>query len=304
MIPQIDSILYVSVDNFRQIQQTENSVVMDVRISDAFEEIHIAGAVNHCIYEIVFLEEVGKTVADKGSAIVVYGESAAFKAAEVAYGRLKEAGYTNVTVLSGGLQAWIEAGGAVDQGADVKPGLDLSGRYEISRGKSTMRWIGRNLTNQHEGKIAIKSGWLAVNQSLCPVGGELILDMTKITCDDIADPSMNKVLIGHLSNDDFFKVDVFPEAGFTITEATAISDATPGSPNFEVSGDLTLRGVTRTATFPAMVNPVTGGIAFQAQFNVNRVEHGAIYGSGSLFERLGMHLVNDLVNIQITALFS
>jgi hypothetical protein len=52
-----------------------------------------------------------------------------------------------------------------------------------------------------------------------------------------------------------------------------------------------------------MINPVPDGISFQAQLDVNRVNFGAVYGSGSLFERLGMHLVNDLVAIDLTLIF-
>ncbi len=304
MIPPVDSIRYISCANLHQLRREGGVTLIDVRVSDAFAEAHMAGAMNHCIYEVVFLDEVSKAISDKSTPIVVYGESARFKAAEVAYGRLADAGYSDVSVLSGGLQGWKEEGHPVEATAEVEAQLEVSGRYELDVDKSILRWTGRNLTNQHDGRIALKAGWIAVNESYGPIGGELVLDMHHITCDDIADPEMNKMLINHLSHDDFFKVDTYPEASFKIIESIPIPDATPGQPNFEISGDMTLRGVTKPVRFSAMLSQVTGGdLSFQAQFNVNRVDYGAVYGSGSLFERLGMHLVNDLVNIQITAIF-
>ena len=37
----------------------------------------------------------------------------------------------------------------------------------------------------------------------------------------------------------------------------------------------------------------------EANFDIDRTRWNIVYGSGKFFEKLGMHLVNDLVSIQL-----
>ena len=57
---------------------------------------------------------------------------------------------------------------------------------------------------------------------------------------------------------------------------------------------------------PGAVVPIQTGkgnaIALQANFDIDRTRWGVNYGSGKLYERLGMHLVNDLVTLQVHVL--
>ncbi len=302
MIPDKDALSYMSVHQFRQLRHDSGHALLDVRTGEAFAEGHVPDALNLCVYESAFTDKVSEAVPARDTRIIVYGESKSYKAAEVALGRLKAAGYTDVQVLEGGLHAWELDGGRVEKSREKTPRLS-AGRMELVADKSHVRWTGRNLTNQHHGEVAIKSGWLELNGNGAPMAGELVVDMTRISCADLADKEMNKGLIAHLNSADFFKVGEHPEAGFRLTGETAILGSSPGRPNYEVTGRMTVRGVTREVEFPAMLYPVEGGVSFQARLEVDRVAHGAVYGSGSLFERLGMHLVNDLVDIQVTAVF-
>lgn len=42
-----------------------------------------------------------------------------------------------------------------------------------------------------------------------------------------------------------------------------------------------------------------GKPAAQATFSLDRTHWGAIYGSARFFQRRGMHLVNDLIDLQL-----
>jgi hypothetical protein len=66
------------------------------------------------------------------------------------------------------------------------------------------------------------------------------------------------------------------------------------------TGTLTLRGVTNEVSFRARVAPHReGGLALQARFDLDRTRWGSLYGSGRFFARLGMHLVDDAVSLDV-----
>jgi polyisoprenoid-binding protein YceI len=78
----------------------------------------------------------------------------------------------------------------------------------------------------------------------------------------------------HLRSADFFDVEKFPTFTFTSTSVTPKSAKT-----FEVTGDITLRGVTKRITIPAtylgLVQAPRGEkIGFEATFTLNRKDFG------------------------------
>ncbi len=108
------------------------------------------------------------------------------------------------------------------------------------------------------------------------------------------------MLIAHLMSHDFFDVELYPEARFVITATERVADATPGAPNLAVSGELTLKGVSRALEFVASTGITTEGkAAAQAAFAIDRTQWNVLYGSGKYFRHLAGHLVNDLIEIQI-----
>jgi rhodanese-related sulfurtransferase/polyisoprenoid-binding protein YceI len=302
IIPRPSAITYTSLKESRDLI-AGGVPVIDVRIPEAFRESHIAGAENVCVYETAFGSKFQDRFPDFETKVIIYGESGQFHAAEMASGRLKEMGYFRVSVLEGGLESWQRAGFDLESGEEQVPLSLPRGKLSLSLDKSTLRWTGRNLTNQHRGKIALKSGFLEIHRKGSITAGTVVVDMEGISCGDIEDKGMNKVLIEHLGSIDFFDVETYPEASFKLLQAERLVGGTPGQPNYRIYGEMNVRGITRVLEFKAMVYPVPDGISFQGQVELNRVNYGAVYGSGSLFERLGMHLVNDFVAIDLTLIF-
>ena len=73
-----------------------------------------------------------------------------------------------------------------------------------------------------------------------------------------------------------------------------------GIPNYWVKGSFTLRGVTRPLEFPLVIAADDAGrLTGQAQIELDRTEFGSIYGSGKFFRFLGMHVVNDHVQLHL-----
>lgn len=275
-------------------------IFIDVRVADAFIEKHITGAKNLCVYEIEFINQVNALPDVKDALLIVYGADSKFKAAEVAFKKLDEAGFTNIAILEGGLDAWCSANLARSESELEQP--DSDGAYPLDVDKSKLRWIGRNLTNQHYGSIALKEGSLRLDKAGQPLGGTVVVDMQRIDCIDLEDSAMRKMLIGHLSHSDFFLVEKYPTAQIELKAFTPL-EGTPGKANYSASGVLTVRGVAQAIALNLTVVPLPDEIVVQCQFELDRTQHGAIYGSGRFFERLGMHLVNDHVSLDVTAFF-
>ena len=274
--------------------EEEHLSIIDVLPDDIFEKRHIPSARNACVYEIEFLNKVIELAPDKSAEIIVYGQSDRFEAAALAARKLQENGWSNAKPLEGGLDAWLEAGYATTGSGDSKQ--SPSGIYKVDPNRSVVRWVGRNLLNQHNGTVGIASASLAIDQERL-VGGDAILDMESIHCEDIEDPSLASMLISHLRTDDFFLVDSFPTAEFKLESAEPLPDATPGSPNTNLLGSFTLRGQTQPLQFPATLGLNEEVIALQAHFDIDRVLWGSKYGSGRIYESLGKHIVNDRITI-------
>jgi polyisoprenoid-binding protein YceI len=101
-------------------------------------------------------------------------------------------------------------------------------------------------------------------------------------------------------SDDFFFVKLFPKALFILAAAKPVESPTLSSPNFQVEGTLELRGVKVDTRFPATVNRrEDGSVSIEAHFDIDRTRWNVLYGSSRFFEHLGMHLVYDLVTIEL-----
>lgn len=281
----------------------EGAVVIDVMTPDDYALCHVAGAKNACIYEMVFLERIAESVPNRDTELIVYDATGTTRTAELARERLIQAGYTKVSMLSGGLAAWREAGLPLEKGGvTTLPEVTLKdGLYLIDAENSRLEWIGRNLNNRHLGRIDILKGELIVVDGK-PSAGSIVLDMASITNLDLQDPAYRDMLMRHLKSDDFFAVQRFPNASLTLTGWEARSGAPPEASNGIATGDLTIKDVTRSISFPAIVAPQQdGGIKIHAAFDIDRTLWNVCYGSAKLFERLGMHLVHDLISLELFA---
>ena len=161
-----------------------------------------------------------------------------------------------------------------------------------------MAWNGKKVTGEHNGTIKIADGNLQVNKNNI-VGGTIGIDMNSIVNLDIADKDFNQKLIGHLKSDDFFSVEKNPRATFKITNITPIKGAKAGAANYNVKGNLTIKGITNLVTFPAQVavngNTVT---AKSDAVILNRTKWDIRYGSKSFFANIGDKAIHDDFTVQ------
>jgi polyisoprenoid-binding protein YceI len=282
------------------MQCDPHPVLIDVLPPEVYECCHLPNAVNACVYEMVFLDRVASLVASRESPIVLYDATGSTRAAVAARDKLSAAGYRSVRVLDGGLTGWAARGYQLVGAQGLPPLPRISdGRYRLDTTNSVLEWTGRNLTKRHYGRIAFSGGELELLGGNLK-GGTISLDMTSITDLDLHDAEYQKMLVSHLCSEDFFAVERYPTASITFTDSQPISGATPGNANYTLSGRITIRDVTRAIAFPATIAAQEdASINGQAAFDIDRTLWNVSYGSGKLFERLGMHLVHDLVSLEL-----
>jgi polyisoprenoid-binding protein YceI/rhodanese-related sulfurtransferase len=279
----------------------ENVILLDIHPGEFFAEEHIPGARNACVYEVTFLEQVRAITTDLDRPIIAYGSSSRSLASARAVEKLAAAGYRNLYDFAGGLDEWNGAGCPLERHPEQAVAIPVfrDATYVIDVEQSALYWVGRSLAGRHSGRIDLAGGELRLAQGTIVVGS-LTIAMETIKNLDLTDPAYNALLISHLKSDDFFHVSRFPTAAFEFTADTPIPDATPGTPNHQVSGMLTIKGISMPVVFPALIAPrADGGISAQAHFDIDRTQWGVLYGSGKLFEKLGIHLVNDIITLEL-----
>ncbi|MCF6279580.1 MAG: YceI family protein [Flavobacteriaceae bacterium] len=164
--------------------------------------------------------------------------------------------------------------------------------YVVINDKSTLTWKGFKPTESHNGTIAISKGVLSLTDNNL-VGGKFKIDMNSIVVLDIpADNEYNGKLVGHLKAPDFFDVEKFSTALFEITAVAKNGD------KVNVSGNLTIKGITKNITFPAKVSEANGLVTFKSDlFKIDRTEFGIQYNSGKFFKNLKDKMIDDLVEV-------
>ena len=274
--------------------------LLDVMPAEEFAVGHIPWARNACVHETVLLEEVAKLLPDPETSVIVYDSGPYNLASTTAAEKLRGAGYTRVMEYREGLAEWMaREKPVIGTGPAVSTAVLRDGLHSLDPAKSRIEWIGRNLLNSHTGTISLRSGSLEIAKGQ-PVKGAFTLDMYSILNRDLEDPAWRAMLIAHLMSDDFFDVKRYPEATFDLLKATPLTDTKPGSPNYEISGGLCLKGVSRTVSFPAIIESTPEGvIAADAHLDIDRTEWNVLYGSGKFYEKLGKHLVNDTISLSL-----
>lgn len=292
----------ITTPKLEALLETPGVQLLDVRLADDFAAFHLPGASNNCVFEVAFTERLAECAPDRDAPVIVYGAGPGSHESQVAADKLSRLGYRDIHDYQDGIDGWRAAELPVESGTPLPADPPAPhGTIEVDLKESRVGWTGRNLINKHHGSVPIQSGTLSFDQGRL-TGGELVLDLVNITCDDL-DGQLHDVLIAHLHDDDFFDVANHPTAKIVITGSNPVPDAGPGAPNLEVTAGLTLRGQTHPISF-IIASGLTpeGNPAAQATMSIERTRWGVLYGSGKLFHRLAGHLVNDLIDLDLRIL--
>jgi polyisoprenoid-binding protein YceI len=172
----------------------------------------------------------------------------------------------------------------------------------IDQTSTQIGWRGYKPAGQHFGNIPATEGMLAVNGEEI-TGGKFTFDITGLKIEDMQETDENYgKLWGHLQSADFFDAANHPTATFEITEVKSFSSSdaitdqdqfstdntpksesslSPANPTHWISGNLTMRGITKNIKFPASVKMENGVVMAKAGFNIDRTTWGLAYGDES-----------------------
>ncbi|MDO6390476.1 YceI family protein [Pontibacter sp. BT731] len=198
-----------------------------------------------------------------------------------------------------------EIGAAVHFLAPVNPDQV----FQIDTAMSTVIWIGAKVTGRHNGLIPIREGSVTLHNGE-PRGGKAVFDMANARSDDRSiDGAGNVKLTNHLRSAEFFAVEEHPHASFVITTIAPFDSTerqeTPApdgktkrmriqNPNYKVTGNLTIKDITKSISFPARIQLEDSVLRAQANFNIDRTHWKLTYGSD---KSLGNRTIYPAVNI-------
>ncbi|WP_419785023.1 YceI family protein [Pseudodesulfovibrio sp.] len=290
----------MSLEEVREFLAAKQGALVDTLPPEHFAERHIPGAVNACVHEVVFLDTLAGLVADKDAPVVLYGAGPKSVDCKCAAEKLIRAGYTDVTVFTGGLDAWRQAGQVLEGVAaeaviPPHPPLVLESRtYHIVPEESKILWTGRNSNGGHHGLLFVSGGYLEGGET---PSASFTMDMKSLRNLDLEGDELRPVLEAHLNSDDFFFTALFPEATFTSTLLRIADTGEISRPNAMMQGVLALRGMEDEIAFPAHIRNLTDGrITVMGNLDFDRTHWGVIYGSSRFFQHLGYHVVFDFIS--------
>lgn len=171
-------------------------------------------------------------------------------------------------------------------------GVDKDAKVNVE--ESTVAWVGKKVTGQHNGTINLTGGRLEMDDNGNLTGGIFTIDMTSLVSLDLTGGTKEK-LEGHLKSDDFFGVEKYPTSTFVITKAVP-----QGPGKYKIVGNLTIKSTTQEIQFPANVEVKDGKVTATADITIDRSKYDVRYGSGSFFDDLGDKTIYDNFDLTVS----
>lgn len=175
------------------------------------------------------------------------------------------------------------------------PSAEGAAVYNITEG--TVYWTGRkSVKGQHSGKFNVKAGSIVVKEGRI-LSGKIQVDMTSLEIMDQLDETQKGQLMSHLKSDDFFGINRYPMAEFTIQEQ--LPSNTPDFNNV-IAGSLTLKDKSNPVNIPVKLKLDENELSAEsATFIINRTKWGINFGSG-IIGTVKDKMIDDNVSLGIS----
>lgn len=174
--------------------------------------------------------------------------------------------------------------------SQIKAGGQTGRLYEVDVTNSQIVWQGEKITGSgHVGTVKLLTGQIRLDNDNNVLSADFTIDMNSLT-----ESRSNQQVIQHLKSADFFNAVTYPYSELKITKAEK-----NGSDSFDISGDLTIKGITQTIVFPAQIIIADDGIQAKAEFSIDRTKWDIKYGSGKFFKGLADNAIKDEINFKI-----
>src|SRR5688572_30773029 len=160
----------------------------------------------------------------------------------------------------------------------------------IDTKESVVTWKGSSVEGAHTGYVYISKGELMIENGQL-VGGTAEVDMSTIEGDD---HRSDNNLIKHLKDPDFFDVKKFPISTIAITRVASINVE-----DKEITGNLTIKGITLPVSFPAKVEVKGGIVKANGKLVIDRTKWDVRYNSGKFYDNLADKTISDSIEFHI-----
>ena len=159
-------------------------------------------------------------------------------------------------------------GEAVTSTSQSAVATSAAAKYSFDQTASRVSWVGSKVTGKHEG------GFNTFNGTVDVVDGAPEKSKVNVDIDANSLSTDSEKLVGHLKSPDFFDTAKFPKATFVSTD---IKKGGEKGASHTVTGNLTLKGVTKSITFPATIAVAGDTASLDAEFSINRQDFGLTY---------------------------
>lgn len=171
--------------------------------------------------------------------------------------------------------------------------------FAVDTTGSYVKFTGNGVGKNHPGKFKVADGNLAVANNTI-TGGTFTIDVNSVDMEEEGEKIDGK-LRPHLLSADFFDAEKYKTAKFEVTKvepytAEANNKSVVAGANYTVSGNLTLKDVTKNVTFPAKIDVSENSVNAKANFDIDRTQWGIVYGND---KGLGDKAISETVNIEV-----
>lgn len=181
--------------------------------------------------------------------------------------------------------------------AALLPALTLPAQtaYPVDAANAKVGWTGKKVIGEHTGSIQVKDGSLQWGANGLE-RGEVVMDMTTIKDLDM-DAEGAEMLEAHLNSKDFFNTREYATATFRTTQVDKITGVAAGQPNYRVTGDLTIKGITKPVTFNVLAWQEKASVRAKGTLSFDRTLYGIKFRSGQFFDALGDRMIYDTIDL-------
>lgn len=171
--------------------------------------------------------------------------------------------------------------------------------FMVDTAASRIRFNGRGVGKNHPGVFRLSSGNVSIANNQI-TGGEFTINIRSMELEEKGG-MFDEKLRPHLMSGDFFDADKFGTAKFVITNVepykpNAGDTSIIEGANFSISGNFTLKDVTKNITFPARVELDENTIKANGNFDIDRRQWRMNYGND---KTLGDKFISETVNIEL-----
>jgi polyisoprenoid-binding protein YceI len=171
--------------------------------------------------------------------------------------------------------------------------------FAVDTAHSWVKFTGNGVGKNHPGTFKLNYGAVAVaNDSVS--GGSFVINIKSMRMQEKGKDIETK-LRPHLLSGDFFDADKFGTAAFEITNITPYQPkdgekSLVEGANYYVSGNLTLKDVTKNISFPARIDLDGNTLKTKGNFDIDRRQWQMNYGND---KTLGDKFISETVNIEL-----